>query len=151
VLAAGVGPITKQTVLQNITGLVLPISASATERWRVTYFLFVEAANNAMDLKLGFTAPAGASGRWGAYSAAGALTGGWAPTVVGTTPAPILPLGTALEFGTRAGVIGIPVTAVIKGGGTAGNLQIQYAQNTEDAGALSILDGSVLEAVKVAA
>lgn len=151
VLTSNVGPVKETTTLADITGLGLAVGASSTEVWRVSYWLLVEAANTTMDSKFGFTVPASCTGRWGGIVAGSGTEAGWATAVASVTPSVALALSGTSAFGTRAGVAGFPITALVYGGGTAGTVQIQYAQNTSDAGNLTILKGSVMEAVRVAA
>jgi hypothetical protein len=61
-----------------------------------------------------------------------------------TTPILLKPIGgSSLTIGTSgvAGKQGIQIAAIIRGGGTAGNVQIQYAQVTADAGACILIAG----------
>lgn len=150
VLTATVGPIASQTTLQNITGLALPIGASATEIWLLELFLRVNAANTAMDLKLGFTVPTGAALSWGI---AGGMIGevpAWGGRAATQTPLAFANAAGTITVATNVGNQGVIVVATVFGGGTAGNVQPQYAQATSDAGNLSIVNGSFLRATKYA-
>lgn len=139
--------INSQLVMQNITDLFFDIGSSATEVWLAKIYLLVTAANAAMDLKVGLAAgPVGAVAYFGvAASAANEwVTGGPSSTAVS-------PLGfnASKALGTLAGVSAYPLTALIKGGGTAGAVQLQFAQNTSDAGSLTLMANSVMEYYKV--
>lgn len=149
VLAADLAPIASQTVFQDITGLGLAIGPSSTERWRVTWWLLVNAANTTMDLKLAFSVPTGCALRWGGAGLSTEIAS-WGARGTAQTPIALLATGENLLVGTFAGTFGVMVTALVTGGGTAGTVQPRYAQNTSDAGNLQILAGSVMEAVKVA-
>jgi len=131
-------------VLQEVTGLALPVSASATERWIVEYFLLVEAVNAVMDLKIGFAGPAGATLDWGADST-------WAAAVVASSPPAPLEIAGVLSAGSREGKYALRLLGLLKGGGTAGNLVLKAAQNTANASAELILQGSCIRATKTAA
>lgn len=151
VLGADVGPISLQTALQNITGLGLAIGASATEVWLVKYWLLVNAANATMDVKFGFTVPAACTMQFGTTAGLSSEVPSWGARNVAGAPQTILTASGNAVPGTAAGTIGIGLTGVVFGGGTAGTVQVQYAQNTSDAGNLSISKGSIMEATKVAA
>lgn len=151
VLGADVGPIAASTTLQDVTGLGVAIGASATEMWLVKYWLLVDAANAAMDAKFGFTFPAAATGKWGTMSSAPTATASWVTTATTSTPAVLANLSNIVNVGTPIGINGVPLMAIVFGGGAAGTLQLQFAQNTSDAGNLKIDRGSVVEAIKLAA
>lgn len=144
-LTADQAAITASTTLVDITGLGVPISASATEMWLVKFWLLLKGANTAMDYKIGFTAPAAATMQWGNNA------NFWAGTVVGSSPNQMLLVGGTLSQGTAANVnSALSITALVFGGGTAGTVQIQIAQNTSDAAALTVLKGSTVEATRTA-
>lgn len=115
------------TVLQNVTGMVVAMPTVGTFSFRGVFYYDVAAA---ADIKFAFTVPAGVALRWGGVGAAtgggGTGDGQW-----GTAAAS----GTALAFG--GGGVGTVLHCHVEGeyvaGGTAGNLQLQAAQNTGDA------------------
>lgn len=148
-LVADVGPISATTVLQNITGLDLPIGASPTEIWVAEYLLIVNGANAVMDAKFGLTVPAGATGKWGGTSPQSGVSG-WGLVGTTSTPAPIPTLAQTVLAGTAVGAsFGVMLRAIVFGGGTAGPVQIQFAQNVSDPGALKIERGSMMNARRV--
>lgn len=145
--------ITANTTLQDITGISFPVGASATEIWLVVYTILIESANATMDIKFGFTAPAGATGWWApTHHNAGAHYGAQS---VGSSPSAFNDLSSVLSLASRgtipAGPYGVIFRGHVFGGGTAGNVQLKFAQNTSDAGNLTIKKGTVVEARKVAA
>jgi hypothetical protein len=156
VLTSKVGPIKEQTNFQDITGLVLPISASPTEHWLIRVYLIVEAANATMDLKLTWGSPGsalvpeGLTGKWGCLASQQTTTSLWGGVATGTTPTGLADPTNGISVGTAEGITGAAFVASFKGGGKAGTLQMRYAQQTSNSGNLSILPGSVIEAVKVA-
>lgn len=150
VLTSKVGPIKEQTAFQDITGLSLAIGASATERWLIRMYLLVEAANATMDCKFTFSVPEGLTGKWGCLANSATTTSIFGGVPTGTTPTLLGDPTNGMNVGTAEGIIGVAFVATFKGGGNAGTVQARYAQNTSNAGNLSILAGSVLEAVKVA-
>jgi hypothetical protein len=150
-LASDVTLTSSSTTLQDVTGLGLAIGASATEVWFVNLWLDVNAANVTMDVKFGFTVPSGCTMRWGAVGRVAAGAASYGGEQVGNVV-----LGLTTESGTApnatlAGTAGVAYGARVFGGGTAGTVQLQAAQNTSDAGALKILKGSHFEATRVTA
>jgi hypothetical protein len=104
-----------------------------------------------MDTKFGFTVPAGCTMQWGGLVGNG-LTAvpGFGGTTTANSPLALKGAGETISVGSFNGVMGIALTAIVFGGGNAGNVQLQCAQNLSDAGALKVLKGSVMEALKVA-
>jgi hypothetical protein len=141
------------TTLQNVTGLGLAIGASATEIWLARWWLLISAANITMDIKYGFaTMPSSATIQWGALSGVPQTFQSWQPATGGSTPVAIAAASDTLAAGTGAATtFASSFVATVFGGGTAGTVQLQAAQNTSDAGALKILKGSILEATRVQA
>lgn len=131
----------ENTTPQTITGMTLEIGASSSEVWQVEWYLLINTANITMDGKLGIAAlPSGASIDWDPVSAA-AGNGGW--QAANTSVTPVLQTGAeTMPIGSREGKFGIAVAAIIFGGGTAGNVDIQFSQNTSNAGAIKVLKGS---------
>jgi hypothetical protein len=150
VLAADVGPIASQTTLQNITGLALPIGSSATEKWLMELFLRVSAANGTMDLKLGFTVPTGCTLSWGILGGMIGEVPAFGARAAAQTPLTLATQSATITVATHAGNSAVAVAAIVYGGGTAGNVQPQYAQATSDAGNLTIPVGSLMRATKYA-
>jgi hypothetical protein len=150
-LAADVGPITAQTTLQTLTGLVIPITASATGIWFFEAFLLVSAANAAMDAKFGWSLPAGCTMQHGAVAGLGSEMPGFGDRSVGNARSLLNNESGTTQVATAAGTTGSFLAGMILGGGTAGNAQLQYAQNTSDAGNLTILKGSFLRYTQLVA
>jgi hypothetical protein len=132
------------TVLQNVTNMVaaLPGTTGAIFQWYCRIFYD---ASTAADIKFAFTIPAGASMRWGLNSLG---TGGTNPSPYATTNIS----GTALSAGAVG--VGTGLYAIIEGevtmGATAGNLQLQAAQNAGDASVTLILTRSFMEVWRTA-
>lgn len=143
--------VTGSTVLVDDDSLFLPIGNSATETWFFEFILYVLAANTTMDFKCGFTAPAGASMRWGIQGSAGVGVNGWGVQTTGSTPSGLAEsVGGPISVGTTAGVSqGMSFGGWVFGGGTAGNVRFQWAQATSDGGNLVVKKGSFLRAIKV--
>ncbi len=148
-LTANGSNITSSTTLQTL-GLSWAIGASATEIWLARYVLFIQAANTTMDAKLGLTLPAAATALWGtAGGGTSAALAGFGGVGTATTPSALLTGADTLQVGTPSNnLLGLEVIAVIFGGGTAGSVDLTYAQNTSDAGALAVQRGSLVEALR---
>ena len=131
------------TVLQNVTSMVatLPGTAGAIFHWRSCVYYDASAT---ADIKFAYTIPAGATMRWGLN---GLGSGGTNPVY-----------GTATASGTSVALGGIGVAtvlmALIEGevtmGATAGNLQLQAAQNTSDASVTTVFTRSFMEVWRTA-
>lgn len=142
-LTANMAAIASQTTLQNLTGLSLTISSSATEQWLMRLRIIVLGANTTMGIKFGFTFPASCTMKGGALQGDGATIGGWQDT--SGTPIAMNTQTTTPAFGTFAGTNGIQLEYIVFGGGTGGVIQPQYAQNVSNAGNLQIMAGSCIE------
>lgn len=127
------------TVLADVTSLVVAMPTAGTFSFRgVVYY----DASAAADIKLAFTTPAGVTFRWGGAGAAtstGTTGDGNFATVTGS--------GTTLAYGAPG--VGTVMAVQIEGeyvaGGTAGNLQLQAAQNAADASVTQIIARSRFE------
>jgi|SRR5688572_19715166 len=131
------------TVLQNVTGMVatLPATAGAIFRWSAVLFYD---ATTAADIKFAYTIPAGATMRWG-MTALG--PGGTNPIYTSITGS-----GTAISIGALG--IGTVLMALAEGevtmGGTGGNLQLQAAQNTADPSVTTVFARGFMEVWRTA-
>lgn len=140
-------PLASTTTLQNDDVLVLPMAANS--KYRMFAYILYEGAADAGTgqggLKMQFTGPSGASGKWTNFGVnTGALTtynvvpedlGAASPRSVGTNGATQMSCAPAGRFVT---------------GSTAGSLQFKWAQNISNATSTIVKAGSWLELVKVA-
>lgn len=121
-------------VLQNDDDLILPLAAN--EVWAFQCFLSYDSAANA-DIKVAFTIPAGASFVWQPQyrDAADAWT-----VTTGVAS------GTSVTFGgAGAGTVrGVWIMGFVINGANAGNLQLQWAQGTQQASNTIVKAGSWL-------
>ena len=135
--------VTSSTVLVNDSVLVLPVGVS--EIWHFTFFVVYTGASTG-DIKIAFTFPSGGDIR---MSLIGRNAAG---TVVdqnfSTTTSPTSSIDFAAAGTTFANTL--PLTGVFVNGGTGGNLQMQWAQQTSDATATIVKANSTLWAVKLA-
>jgi hypothetical protein len=133
--------VTSSAVLQDDNDLILPVLAN--EVWLATWYLVWTAAA-AGDLNTRFTFPSGTiagSSVW--VKDNDVMTAG----VYSATSSPSLEVSYA---GAGATVIGpVPVSVLYTGGGTGGNVTLQWAQKTSDATATVMKANSSLWAVKL--
>ncbi|MEK7090533.1 MAG: hypothetical protein AAB930_03015, partial [Patescibacteria group bacterium] len=124
---------------QDDTQLLLAMAANET--WYFTLYM-AHVGNSTADIKYGFTVPAGAAIRW-ACAGANVAPGGTLDICLSVTSSGSVD-GTDGGNNERQVVLsGVAVT-----GGTAGNLQFQWAQNTATAVDTKVLTNSYLEAHK---
>lgn len=124
--------------LQNDDELLFAVAANAV--WHFEFVLFVTSASSTPDIKLAFTVPTDAVGKWGILG----------PKVGSTAGSPVMAADYAALEGVATLVSGIvinePNMILIKGtivnGANAGNLQLQWAQNTSNATAIVVKSNS---------
>lgn len=139
------------TTLQNVTDLLVPIEVNET--YFVEAFLFLNAASNSSDFKLGWTGPTGASATWGVVINRGeGVAGG---TWVGVAPANgaqgIVTLADPVAVGSASGTTALAIAGVFTADAThAGNIQFQASQNTSTAEDNKVLKNSLLRIRRVA-
>lgn len=128
--------VTSSTTLVNDDQLFYPLQASTSYYFEA---LIEFTATVGGDIKLAFTIPTAATLRWGPANSIKID-----PTGTIVVQAQTVTSGAAVSFGYAAG--GNRQQILIKGyvacGATAGNLQLQFAQDTADAGPTTIRNGS---------
>lgn len=126
---ADAAPINNNAVLQSDAVLVTALPTAGRFHWNA--ILYFDAAA-AADIKVAFTIPAGATMRWGGHGASTAVAGnvGTGQFLCTTVSGTAIPYGASGVGTANTSMIIINGTVVM--GGTAGNLQLQYAQNTAD-------------------
>lgn len=134
--------INNETSPQNITGFIVPLSASATEIVNFDLDLIFD-GNTAADIKLSTAGPAGYAGYWGPIPGS-ATSSGWGFVGTGSTPVGLTTIAVDLTMGTGTNPHGVLVKGSIRGGGTAGNVQFRFAQNAAHASNLTLHRGSEL-------
>jgi len=133
--------VTSSTTLVNDSQLKFAVAASETyifQAWLYTY-----AADGTPDIKVTFTGPSGSTVFWSSSQVI--FTGGGATTLTVVAPG-----ATAADFYVDANYRAIQLYGTILNGGTAGDLQFQFAQNTSSANGTSVKAGSSLFGIKVA-
>ena len=126
------------------------VTVGANQLWWFDALLIFNGANATMDIKVGWTVPSGTIMRWGGPgmpAGAGASMAG-----VGTGTAPQFGTeSTALSTGSGAAVdVGLWVSGWIQSSSTTGNVVLQWAQVTTDAGNLIIRTLSMIRAMQIA-
>ena len=141
---AGTGLVNNTTVLVNDPLLFGAVDTGATYQWDSTIFYDSAAA---ADIKFAFTTPTFSFMRWsltGLATTAAAAEGDMKNATIGTS-------GIATQVGGIG--VGTILTARIEGYITttaAGNIQLQFAQQTADASNTTIRNGSYLRVWRVA-
>lgn len=143
--SADAAAIVSSTVLVNDTTLVSALPTAGTFHWESIIFYD---SSIVADFKVAYTVPAGALMRWAGQGPSTAIAAGSVGDgQFGSANAS----GSALAYG--GGGVGTVLMLILKGsvtmGGTAGNLQTQYAQNTSDATSTTVRARSRLEVWRV--
>jgi hypothetical protein len=133
--------IASNTTLASDDTLLWAVTANSV--WAVTGHLLFSGANTAHDVKVGWSVPSGTTMTWGGTSQGNNVIG------FGITPVANTPLALASESGTvsggsLSGTFGFTVQGIVVVSSTTGNVNIQFAQNTSDAGNLTPLANSLL-------
>jgi hypothetical protein len=135
-----------QAVLQNDNDFVIPIGASATEQYFFEVYLHAVAANATMDIQVGWNFPTGVTILWGTMG----VQAQWSNAAAAGQPNTLLAIGNVLTAGLAAAVDDAMFAwGWIFGGGTAGTLNFKWAQNTSDAGTLTVKKGSLMRITQV--
>jgi hypothetical protein len=135
--------VTSSIALVDCTTMTLAVAAN--EVWQFVFNVIYTGATTG-DIRLAFTFPA--SGRIDA-NAVWAGAGGtvqmneWSGTTTPTTAVQLNAPGTTTHYF-------LPITGLFTNAGTAGNLQLQFAQGTSDATATTVFTHSTVWAVKLA-
>lgn len=130
--------VNNSVTLQNDDALLLALAANET--W---YFIAVlsQIGNNTADFKFAFTVPTGATLNWGCVGKIN--TAGTAGPCDSITTS-----GTADDNDGATDARRVTLRGVVVNGGTAGNLQLQWAQSTATVVDTKVLTNSYLEAHK---
>lgn len=135
--------VNNSAVLVNDTHLVFAVATS--EVWHVEVSLMVE-SNSTADFKFAWTVPAGATLKWAPLQSSTLST--W--VYDGTNEVALGDATTTYNISSPAsGVWGIAARGIAQVGGTAGNVQLQWAQNTATGINTNVKQGSLLIAHRV--
>jgi hypothetical protein len=132
--------VTSSTTLVNDSALAIELQANAV--YSFILVLGYNGASGAGNLKFGWALPSGSSM---GYSLYGNSTSGSATDGPWETASSVPALGTS-GTGTSLGAV---AQGTVSTGSTAGDMQLQWAQNTTNSTATTVLAGSVLLAWQV--
>lgn len=136
---------TSSTTLQDVTELVLPVSANRDyDGW--LQLVYILSSGSTEDIKVGFNFPTGSTLHFGGPGAATSLgtgTGQATETEFGMRLSATA-ASTSYPYGATTVNIEVPIMFSLEVGSTAGNLQVMAAQNTSGANTLTIKAGSKL-------
>lgn len=138
--------VTSSTTLQNDDHLFFAIAAN--EIWTFECTIFYNADADAPDLLVAFTAPTGATIRYGGIGASLTTAPSAATDVDFSSVGAVAP--TTLEFGASAGDGTLFLKGIVVNGANAGNVQLQWAQKVSDVNPTRLLTNSFITAHKVA-
>lgn len=142
VLKTSTESVTSSTTLQNDDQLFLPVVTNAKYKFEA-YLIYDGSA--AADIKVAFTIPAGASITWNALGPQSGVGSTSLNAITATAS------GTALGLACNgAQVLGAGPKGYLATAGTAGNLQMQFAQVISNATASRIFLGSWLTLTRIA-
>jgi len=134
------------TTLTNDTDLVVPVLAN--EVWMIDTYLLID-SNATADFKCTWTVPAGATMKWAPVSyVAGTI---WWMTSTGASTTALLnatDVDTSYQSLSAGNINGINIKSIAVIGGTAGNVQFQWAQVAASANTI-LKAGSCLIAHRV--
>lgn len=133
---------TSNTTLAAVAGLSVALVANA--KYRIQGFISYTGVA-AADIKFGLFAPAGATGRWSPQSVPSA-----AVSQVGDVDQGVVSFGSNLSAACNPTETCCCPVGYIATAATAGNLQVQAAQNAANATPTIIKVGSFLEVLRVA-
>lgn len=131
--------VTSSTVLQDDDALLMALAIN--EMWYVRCGLWVvDASGGVANLKAAFTFPSGTVSKLRVASddTAGVNVDRYFETS-----------GASQTFAGRSAGSWIPIEGPVLCGGTAGNLQLQWCQNTSNASAVTVKKGSFIFATKL--
>ena len=145
--------ITANTTLTNDDTLLWNVGAN--DAWFVDAFLMFTAADSSgasatEDLKVGWTVPTNGAMQWGPLSTPATGSSTWSGAATSATVVTLKNASNSQAFGAVAGVFGLALAGVYTGGGTAGTVHLQWAQNTSDASTLMLNANSFLRASRLA-
>lgn len=126
-------------------------AAAADGTYSFEAFLLVSSANTTMNLKVGWTVPAATTMSWGASAPLATEIGGFGSrSIAASSPIVINTAASTPNFRTNTGTVGVGLAGLVVVSSTPGNVVLQWAQNTTDAGDLKLLKNSFLRVTRLA-
>ena len=142
--------INSSTTLQNDDHLVLPAVANAVYTFALDLYM-TEATDFVGDFKMSFTCPTGATfDMHGEGAHVTDLSGGTSSNGEWIGKLATASAGATLSFGVGTGLTGVRVYGRLVMSSTAGNFQMQWAQNASDASGTTLKAGSFMTMTRVA-
>ena len=142
--------INSSTTLQNDDHLVLPVVANAVYTFALDLYM-TEATDFVGDFKMSFTCPTGATfDMHGEGAHVTDLSGGTSSNGEWIGKLATASAGATLSFGVGTGLTGVRVYGRLVMSSTAGNFQMQWAQNASDASGTTLKAGSFMTMTRVA-
>jgi hypothetical protein len=132
--------VTSSTTLVNDSQLKFAIEANATYTFQA--WLYVYAADGTPDIKVTFTSPAGSTLFWSSSQVIFLANASTTLTVVA-------PGGTTGDFFVDSNLRVVELFGSVLNSSTAGDVQLQFAQNTSSANGTSVKAGSYIMGFKV--
>ncbi|MGW0575109.1 hypothetical protein ACWD25_03885 [Streptomyces sp. NPDC002920] len=142
--------VTSSTTLQDDNHIVLPVVANAVYTYTLDLYL-TEATDYIGDFKMSFTCPTGAlfdmhgAGAHTTDLGSGTNANGEWIAKLATSSA-----GATLAFGVGNVLLGVRIYGRLVMSSTAGNFQLQWAQNGSDASGTTLKAGSIMTMTRVA-
>ncbi len=128
---AGDETVNNSAVLQDDDHFAFPIAAN--EKWLLTARLIMTATGTTPDFKCGWTFPSGLTMFWGSVGASNVVGQAWSAVGVAVTAPTMLTEASTLSVGSSNGTFGVQFEAIIINSSTAGTLQFQWSQDTQNA------------------
>ena len=126
--------VSSSNTLQNDD--VLKIALAASDAVEFSAVMFVSSTSSNPDFKMTFTVPSGASIRWMAE---------WFDEVAYQRSIIVTGSGTTVTFQVIGGTLGmVKLSGIVVNGSTAGDLQLQWAQNTSNGTSVTVQQRSFL-------
>lgn len=153
VIKAADESLSSNTTLQNDDELFLSVAASAKYVVDLQIFAITAANDVTEDIKLGFTFPSGSTLHFSGTgpnnadlsgAASSNSNGEWIARMSATSGT------TTIPYGMSGVELGLSLRAILITSTTAGTLQLQWAQNSSTANALTVSAGSMMRARRVA-
>lgn len=143
------------STLANVTSLLFAMAASTS--YFVEVFLLLNSDNTNADYKVGWTVPASCTMLWDHHGGIGNTSGiganirsAWSLAESTQAPTAFTTESGTVAFGALVGNTGAVFWAVVRNSTNAGNLQLQAAQNTTQAGTVTkVLKDSMMRVRKL--
>lgn len=134
--------VNNSSTFQDDDHVFYPMAANTSYQFEV--WLLWSATSGAPDFKAQWTFPAGATMFWDTASSSANVPSAWAAVALGGTANALLTEASTFAWGSSNVTGGQAFWLIVRNGANAGNLQLQWAQNTANASDSKILKDSIL-------